>query len=134
MPTKAGLGELLSLAADRHIPCAVATSSHRSYTDASLRLAGLERRFPVIVTGDEVARPKPAPDIYLEAARRLGVEPSRSVALEDSDRGVLAAKAAGMIPVLVPDLKPPSPEAVAAAYRVVPTLHEARAVLADLLG
>ena len=83
------------------------------------------RGFAHIVSGDQVARGKPAPDIYVEAARRLGAEPAHCLAVEDSDAGILAAHAAGMLPVLVPDLTRPSPEACNAAFRVLVSLHEA---------
>jgi HAD superfamily hydrolase (TIGR01509 family) len=122
---KTGLEEFLSLLDERHVPIAVATSSDRGYTEFSLGRAGLLNRFAVIVTGDQVTEGKPEPDIYLEAARRLGVEPTHCVALEDSDAGIIAAHRAGMVPVMVPDLKPPSAEAAAVAFRVLRSLHEA---------
>jgi len=130
---KDGLIELLAFVEQRRLTMAVATSSHRSYAELSLRRAGLDGRFAIVVTGDESARAKPAPDIYLEAARRLGVAPARCVAIEDSDHGILAARAAGMVPLLVPDLKLPSREAIAAAYRVLPSLRAAAAVIGELL-
>jgi len=131
---KRGLPELLSFLDDRGVACAIATSSHQHYVDVSLRAAGLGARFEVVVAGDQVARAKPAPDIYLEAARRLGASPAHCVAVEDSSRGLRAAHAAGMTALLVPDLEPPSPEARAAAYRVLASLHEARDVIAQLLA
>lgn len=131
---KDGLVELLAFVEQRGLMMAVATSSHRHYAELSLRRSGLDIRFAVVVTGDESARAKPAPDIYLEAARRLGVTPSQCIAIEDSDHGILAAHAAGMVPLLVPDLKPPSPAAVAAAHRVLPSLRAVPAVIADLLA
>ncbi|MGH9836640.1 MAG: HAD family hydrolase [Blastocatellia bacterium] len=133
IPTKSGLAELLSFLSDRQIPTAVATSSDYEYATFSLRAAGLEGRFDHIVTGDQVANGKPAPDIYLESARRLGVVSARCVAIEDSDAGVLAASAAGMITVIVPDLKPPSAKARSAAFCVVASLIDARNQIASLL-
>jgi beta-phosphoglucomutase-like phosphatase (HAD superfamily) len=105
---------------------AVATSSDADYAAFSLRSAGVAGRFDALVSGDQVARGKPAPDIYLEAARRLGCDPVECVALEDSDVGVLAASAAGMVTLCIPDLKPPSEEAARAATRVLGSLDEAR--------
>ena len=131
---KAGLTELLGFVQDAGLPMALATASDASYTKFSLGLAGLQETFSVVVTGDQVAHQKPAPDIYLEAARRLGVDPVCCIALEDSDRGILAASRAGMVPLLVPDLKQPSEEAVRAAFRVLRSLHEAREVVAALIG
>ena len=133
IPTKPGLIELLSFLRERQIPTAVATSSDRDYTSLSLRAAKLESWFDNVITGDQVVNGKPAPDIYLEAARRLGVEVVNCLALEDSDAGVLSATAAGMITVMVPDLKPPSPQALAAAFSVVASLVEARNQIASLL-
>jgi HAD superfamily hydrolase (TIGR01509 family) len=130
---KPGLLELLSFLDTQRILLAVATSSHVLAAESSLRSAGVRDRFDVVVTGDQVARGKPAPDIYLEAARRLGVESVDCVALEDSDNGVHAAVAAGMTTVMVPDLKPPSTESLARAFRIVASLHQARETIEDLL-
>src|ERR1019366_3367798 len=81
-------------------------------------------------TRDQVQQGKPAPDLYLEAARRLGVETSECVVLEDSEPGVLSAVAAGMRTICVPGLGAPS----TAAYRVVRDLDEARGVIEGMLG
>jgi beta-phosphoglucomutase-like phosphatase (HAD superfamily) len=94
---------MLAFVEARGLSCAVATSSDIDYATFSLRHGGLDGRFPVIVTGEEVTHGKPAPDIYLEAARRLGVPPASCVALEDSEAGILAARAAGMRALLIPD-------------------------------
>lgn len=133
IPTKPGLIELLSFLRERQIPTAVATSSDRDYTSLSLRAAKLESWFDNVITGDQVVKGKPAPDIYVEAARRLGVPAVNCVALEDSDAGVLSASAAGMITVMVPDLKAPSPQARDAAYCVVASLLDARNQIESLL-
>jgi HAD superfamily hydrolase (TIGR01509 family) len=132
--TKAGLLEFLTFAETSGLSIAVATSSDREYTEFTLKRAGLSNRFRVVVTGDEVARGKPAPDIYLEAARRLGLDPTVCAALEDSDAGILAASRAGMIPLLIPDVGHPSAEAAAAAMAVLASLHDARALLMGLTG
>ena len=132
--TKAGLHELVSFIRTQGLPLALATSSDASFTEFSLGNVELHETFDVIVTGDQVARPKPAPDIYLEAARRLGVDPVHCVALEDSDAGILAASRAGMVSLLIPDLKQPSEQGLAAAFRVLGSLHEARDLLGDLIG
>jgi beta-phosphoglucomutase-like phosphatase (HAD superfamily) len=131
--TKAGLRELISYIRNQELPLAVATSSDSSFTDFSLGRADLRGTFDVVVTGDQVAHPKPAPDIYLEAARRLGVNPVHCLALEDSEAGILAASRAGMVSLLVPDMKEPAEEAVSAAFRVLGSLHEARAVVDALI-
>jgi len=133
IPTKSGLTELLSFLGEHRIPTAVATSSDQDYAIFSLRAAGLEGRFNHIVTGDQVVNGKPAPDIYVEAARLLGVAPERCIAIEDSDAGALAANAAGMITMMVPDLKAPSAEARSAAFCVVASLMDAKNQIASLL-
>ncbi len=84
------------------LPVALASSSARPVIDAVLDTLGLEALFPVVVSGDEVPRGKPAPDGFLLAARRLAVEPGRCLVIEDSRNGVLAAKAAGMVVAAVP--------------------------------
>lgn len=130
---KPGLLELLTFLEARCLPIAVATSSDAHETAFTLRQGGLAGRFAVIVTGNEVASGKPAPDIYVEAARRLKVDPTACIALEDSEAGTLAASAAGMRTLLVPDGAAPSEAAGRAAYQVVPSLHEAREVIAELM-
>jgi beta-phosphoglucomutase-like phosphatase (HAD superfamily) len=87
----------------------------------------------VVVTIDHVTRGKPAPDVYLEAAQRLRVEAAECLVLEDSDVGILAARSAGMVPVLSPDLKVPSEAALAAAHFVLDSLHDALPLVASFL-
>ena len=84
------------------IPCAVASNSDRVWVDRVLDMIGLTSRFQTIATADEVPNPKPAPDVYLLAAKRLGVPPQSCAAFEDSPRGLAAAHAAGMFTVAVP--------------------------------
>src|ERR1700733_2731276 len=106
---KPGLSELLEYLAERKIPTAVATSSDQEYAAFSLRAARVDtRRFVHVVTGEQVENGKPAPDIYLEAARRLGVSPARCLALEDSDAGIESASAAGVVPPNGRELKAPA--------------------------
>lgn len=78
------------------VPMAVASNGRLANVEASLRATGLLPLFPLIVSADDVARGKPAPDVFLEAARRMGVPPAECVVLEDSDEGMRAAAAAGM--------------------------------------
>lgn len=102
-------------------PLAVGTSSMR--TSAQLVLTSLGFDFPVIVTADDVARIKPGPDIFLEAARRLGVEPRDCVVLEDAEKGIIAAHAAGMKSIAVPNRHTHTHD-FSAATRVVSSLLE----------
>ena len=106
-------------------PLGLASSSNRPLIDLALDLAGLERFFTATVSSEEVGRGKPAPDVYLEAARRLSVDPARAAAIEDSHNGILSARAAGMRVVCVPNPSfPPRPEALAEADVVVGSIAE----------
>jgi HAD superfamily hydrolase (TIGR01509 family) len=105
---KTGLDALLKFLESRKMPKAVATSTERHKAMHTLNTAGLLERFVTVVAGDEVARGKPFPDIFLLAAERLGVEPAACLVLEDAESGVVAANAAGMQVYMVPDLVPPS--------------------------
>ena len=93
------------IAADRSV--ALASSAHREVIDAALEATGLTDAFAVVVSSDEVAHGKPAPDVYLEAARRLGVDPGDCLVVEDSYNGVKAGRSAGMTVVLVPNRSVP---------------------------
>ena len=107
-----------------HWPLGLATSSNREVIDEVLALAGLGGRFAVTVTSEDVARGKPAPDVYLAATGALGVDPGTAVAIEDSTNGLKAAAAAGMRVIAVPNREfPPDPGALALAGAVVPTLE-----------
>jgi HAD superfamily hydrolase (TIGR01509 family) len=120
----------------RRWPLALASSSNRPVIDLVLSLAGLQPFFQVTVSSEEVTRGKPAPDVYLEAARRLGVDPSSCAAIEDSRSGILSASAAGMRVIAVPNQAfPPGDEALEAADKVVGSLAELTdAVVADVAG
>jgi HAD superfamily hydrolase (TIGR01509 family) len=91
-----GVVHLVQALRDGDVPLGVASGSRPNWIAATLRAIDLADAFKVVVSGDEVARGKPAPDIYLAAAERLGVSPSGCVAIEDSPNGVAAARAAGM--------------------------------------
>ena len=106
-------------------PLAVASSSNRPLIDTVLEVAGLKQYFRATVSSEEVARGKPAPDVYLEAARRLGVPAGRCAAVEDSHSGIRSAKAAGMRVVAIPNPGyPPDEDALAQADAVIRTLDE----------
>ncbi len=101
----------------------LASSSNRPLIDAALELAGLDGLFAATVSSEEVARGKPAPDVYLEAARRLAVAPERCAAVEDSHSGIRSAKAAAMRVVAIPNPSfPPDPEALALADLVLDSI------------
>ncbi|HKB13152.1 MAG TPA: HAD-IA family hydrolase [Vicinamibacterales bacterium] len=97
-----GIHELLLALEAAGIPAAIASTSRAGWVIPAAERIGVRDLFDAVVTGDEVPRRKPAPDVYLEAARRLDVDPSDSVAIEDSAPGVTAARAAGMTVVAIP--------------------------------
>jgi HAD superfamily hydrolase (TIGR01509 family) len=106
-------------------PLGLASSSNRELIDLALELMGVADLFRVTVSSEEVERGKPAPDVYLEAARRLGVGPERAVAVEDSGAGIGAAKTAGMRVIAVPNPHfPPPDEALERADVVLDSLAE----------
>jgi HAD superfamily hydrolase (TIGR01509 family) len=106
-------------------PVAVASSAHPEVIEAALGATGLDGVFRVVVSSDEVERGKPEPDVYLEAARRLGVAPGRCLVIEDSYNGVRAGRAAGMTVVLVPNATiPPAPGTRELAHAVLDRLGD----------
>ena len=106
-------------------PLGLASSSNREIIDLVLQLSGLTDAFSATVSSEEVEHGKPAPDVYLEGARLLGVGPTRCVAIEDSSNGLRAAAAAGMAVIAVPNPHyPPDADAVALAAVVVKTVAE----------
>jgi HAD superfamily hydrolase (TIGR01509 family) len=106
-------------------PLAVASTSNRPLIEAFLDAAEVRELFATTVSSEEVAAGKPAPDVFLEAARRLGVEPTDCAAVEDSTNGLRAAAAAGMLVVAMPNAHyPPAPEALALAVHVLDSLDE----------
>lgn len=124
IPLKPGLLELLDFLEANKIPKIVATSAGRKAAIDKLTLGNIIGRFQEVCTSDQIENGKPAPDIFLLAAERLQIPPQNCIVLEDSEAGVKGAKAAGAIPIMVPDLKPPSEEAKENAFRIVKTLHD----------
>lgn len=106
-------------------PVAIASSAHRDVIDAALRSSGLGELVPIIVSSDEVEHGKPAPDVYLEAAKRLGIPAASCLVVEDSINGVKAGLSAGMTVVLVPNASvPPDPDAAGLATLVLERLAD----------
>jgi HAD superfamily hydrolase (TIGR01509 family) len=134
LPLLPGAEEAVRALAGRW-PLALASSSNREVIDLVLELAGFADAFRVTVSSEEVERGKPAPDVYLAAARALGVDPGRCVAIEDSSNGLRSAVAAGMAVVAVPNPHyPPAPDALALAVATVETVGEVTpALIAQLL-
>lgn len=120
---KPGALELLTYLEHKDISCAVATSSSYQKTWHQLTSAGIFAAFDHVVCRDDVQRGKPHPDVYLEAAKRVGAPPRQCVALEDSPNGARAAIAAGAITIMVPDLLPPTASGESGCT-VLPTLFD----------
>ena len=124
LPLLPGAVEAVRRTADA-FPLALASSSNREVFEEVLELAGIAECFRATVSSEEVARGKPAPDVYLEAARRLGGAPERCAAVEDSHSGIRSAKSAGMRVVAIPNAAyPPDEEALRLADAVVRSLDE----------
>ena len=124
--TKPGLIELLDYLDSVGLRKAIATSSHRHH--ALAKLGSLVDRFDALVTGDDVVRGKPAPDIFLLAANELGQLPAECLVLEDSLPGIRGAQAAGIYAIMVPDLIPPDDQVI----HVAPSLLDVMAWLKSL--
>lgn len=128
---KPGVTALLDRLDRLGLPRAVATSSGRERAGHHLLASGLRPRLDAVLNRDDVPRGKPHPDLYLAAARRLGLAPQRCLAFEDSYNGVRAAVAAGMPVIMVPDLLPATPEMQAAALAVLGSLREVLPLLPE---
>jgi HAD superfamily hydrolase (TIGR01509 family) len=126
-PIKPGAAELLTALRGRGTRCAVASSSTSGQIQACLGSLDVLHHFEAFAGGDEVARAKPDPALYLLAAERLGVDPAECVAFEDSENGAKAALAAGLRVVIVPDLKHPPESIIGQAFHVLDSLHDAMA-------
>ncbi|MFW5711688.1 MAG: HAD family hydrolase [Spirochaetota bacterium] len=122
MPVKPGAVELLQALKVRGIMTILASSSAYWMIEKNLAAAQLTSYFDLIVSGEEVEHGKPAPDIFLLAAERAGLEPYECVVLEDSNNGALAGCAAGMRTVMIPDVKPPTLEVAEKVFKIFPSL------------
>ena len=131
---KSGLLELLDSLDKISMPKAVATSTEYERAIYKLSLANLLEHFPIVIAGDQVEKGKPAPDIFLAAAVRLDILPGSCLVLEDSDAGIQAAYDAGMTPVMIPDMKPPSEQSLALAHKIFGGLGEFHNCLREGLG
>jgi len=129
VPLKSGARALLQELQQKGMRKAVVTSTDQEIAVRKLSNSRIMHYFDFVLGGDQVDRSKPDPEIYLAACRRLALEPSRSLALEDSDNGVLSAFRAGLEVIQIPDLKPPSPEIRSLGHPILRSLTE----VADLL-
>ncbi|MBR6790886.1 MAG: HAD family phosphatase [Oscillospiraceae bacterium] len=132
VPVKPGLFELLKWLKEQGIRTSVATSTPAESALSELRSAGILPYFDEAVCGDMIARSKPAPDIFLAAAAKLGVAPENCMVLEDSLNGIRAAFAAGMTSVMIPDLVQPDDEIRQKYSYCVGSLHDVRPIIEKL--
>ena len=133
LPLKPGVRQLLDYLSGRGVPLAVATSTRRERAQIKLSRSGIDSYFRHVVTSSDVLHAKPAPDLYLLAAQRLGMAPGQCMALEDSEFGVRAASAAGIRVIQVPDLVPAT-DLTRQLAQVVPSLSQARPLINAFLG
>jgi HAD superfamily hydrolase (TIGR01509 family) len=125
LPVEPGAVDAVRGLAEAGFRLALASSSNRELIDTVLRRLGLTSLFEVTVSSEEVARGKPAPDVYLETARRLDVDPTRCAAVEDSGSGIRAAHAAGMHVIAYPNRHyPPADEVLALADATVTSVAD----------
>ena len=129
VPLKPGCKEILDYFYKKHIPMVIGSSSRKELIESNLEISGCRKYFQAIASGDEIEHGKPAPDIFLLAAKRLGVNPKDCYVFEDSPNGIRAAYAAGMKPILVPDLMPVTDEMRKICDHIFQTLDEAVGVL-----
>lgn len=127
--TKPGIWELLAFLQEKQIRTAIATSSPIGRTKKYLSSVHLENEFDAIVSGYMVEHGKPEPDIYVYAARQLGLKPENCIVLEDSPAGILAAYRAGCMPVMIPDLDEPDEETRKLLFAQAESLVQFREVL-----
>jgi HAD superfamily hydrolase (TIGR01509 family) len=128
-----GSREMVTAAADR-VPIAVASSAPRRLIEAVLEAVRLRSRFAACVSSEEVPRGKPSPDVYLEAARRIGVAPELCAGVEDSSNGLRAAAAAGMTVIAIPNpIYPPQPDALALCAKIATSPDDVRRFLIERL-
>ena len=124
IPLMTGCKEILEFAKVNGIKIAVATSTTLKRAEKNLKRLGLWDYFGAVVTGDLVERSKPEPDIFLEAAKRIGAKKDECIVCEDSYNGLLAAKASGMRPIFIPDMLAPNKETDKIAYKTCRDLFE----------
>lgn len=134
VPVKRGLYELLDYLKVTDIKMAVATSTSRQRAITLLKMAGIDRCFDYVLCGDEIEHCKPHPEIFLKVSERLGCLPERCMVLEDSEAGILAAYRAGMLPIMIPDMKEPEEEVMKLIYKQLDNLNEVKTVIEEIYG
>ncbi len=129
MPIKKGAREILEYLYRIDFTVGLASSTKYCKIIENLERAGLRKYFKVIIGGDMIAHSKPDPEIYLAVCRQLGIEPSQAAAVEDSRNGLLSARQAGMIPLLVPDIVSPTEAMLSMCEECFDSLAEVKTYL-----
>lgn len=134
VPEKKGVHEILDFFKSRHFKMAIASSSRKEQIQNNLRLSHIEDYFDALVSGrdDGIQNGKPAPDIFLKAAERIGLPASECYVFEDAYNGIRAASAAGARPIMIPDMIPADDEMKRLAWGIYPDLIAARDALANI--
>lgn len=129
VPIKKGLVKLLQFLKDNNYKTIVATSSHRNRVDKILNQAGLTEYFDDSICGDEVAKGKPDPEVFLKACSKLNVKPENALVLEDSESGINAAYNANIKVIAIPDMKYPEEKYLKMTYKVMDDLLQVKEFL-----
>ena len=129
LPVKPGIVPLLKYLNTHQIPCAIASSTHIEYIREYLSATHLSSYFQAVIGGDMITNSKPAPDIFLEAARQLGCQPEHCLVFEDSENGILAAHRAGIPVICIPDMKYPAPEYVSMTFDLLESAEKVPSML-----
>ena len=132
IPLKPGVKEFLEYVKERDYKLAVATSSRREHSSRLLKSGGIYGYFDGFVYGDMVINAKPDPEIYTSACSLIGADPGNCIALEDAPNGIRSAYAAGLHPIMIPDLVQPTQEICTLAYKVFDNIYEATGALEEL--
>lgn len=131
LPVKKGTREILEFLKENRIPMGLASSTRVATVTEELKQAGLYDYFQVVMGGDQLSNSKPAPDIYLVTCAGMGVEPGNAYAVEDSYNGIRSAYAAGMKPIMVPDILPATDEMRGMSVAVFEDLLQVREYFAE---
>ena len=134
VPVKPGAREIVQYLREKGLRIAVASSSTRAQIESNLTLTGMLPYFDAVVSGEEVSKGKPDPEIFLRAAEAIHCDPESCFVFEDSLSGVRAGHAAGCATIMVPDLVAPTPEVIPLCFRICETLNEAMGEVEKVLA
>jgi HAD superfamily hydrolase (TIGR01509 family) len=134
VPVKKGLYDLLDYLKQSNIKKAVATSTSRKRALNLLRMANIDKYFDYILCGDEIEKSKPDPEIFLKVSDKLACSPEKCLVLEDSEAGITAAYIAGMLPIMIPDIKEPDDETKALIFKKMNSLMDVKYFLEEFFN